>query len=70
MRELQSLSLTRPLPLERVKIKTPRTYPGARGMMTLLYLADLQDFNIICAAWGFHFYGFAHLVIKNGLTDR
>ena len=63
MRALQILSLTLPSPQERVQIKTPRTYPGARGMMTLLYLADLQDFNIICAARGFHFYSFTYLAV-------
>ena len=47
----------------------PRT-SQARGVIgPLLCLTDFQDFNIICAAWGFHFYGIASLVIDNGFAN-
>ena len=41
---------------------------GAEG--TLLYLVDLQDFNIICAARRLYFDAFANLVTEDGFADR
>src|SRR5687767_8087344 len=70
----------------RVVLPSPRPSPSRRGRKmkspahlrrrraglkrTLLWLADLQDFNIIRAAWRFHFDTLADLMVQDGFTNR
>ena len=58
-----------PLPMGEGVNKSPARRRRAGLEVSLLCLTDFQDFNIICAAWSFHFYSIACFVIENGFTD-